>query len=159
MQKSRSRGFALTVALLSLTGCIDTDATVFVEATLESATLSLSQSSLAAGLDGQAVIRLDLGPRASGPSSVALVGARLTSVDGSRTLVSLQPTTDPAVPVDVPVDSEVRLSLAFARDDNAVAAEDASDLCSEQANLVVVLEGSLRGGTIDVTSGPLSLCE
>src|SRR5690606_11817826 len=67
----------LLLPLLSL-GCIDTDAAVFVEARIDGAAARVEQSALATGLSGSFRIHFHLGPRASGPSEVALTGFFVT---------------------------------------------------------------------------------
>ena len=134
------------------TGCIDTDATVFVEPTVESAQLDATQSSLAVGLKGSFLVRLRLGSRAADTSEVSLKG--FSVIAGDQTIVdSLKVVAAPSFPVAVGVDTEVLVDVTFSETDNTIETSAYSILCSGGgAQIVGVFDGSLRGGAIDATS-------
>ncbi len=132
-----------------LTGCIDTDAAVFLDATLESPALEVSASSLATGLSGSTTLSLHLGPRAAGSSTAKVVTLSLVSADGATTLApTLGFTSTPALPVTVNVDDTVSVALALAASDNPLQTDAAAALCAGSIRFRAVIDDSLRGGSV-----------
>ena len=135
-------------------GCIDTDAAVFVDARIESPSATLQSATLASGLAGGFTLNLHLGPRASGPSEVSLGGFSMTGAAGTA-VDSLAVTTQPAFPVNVSADSDVAVQVSFDPNDNLIENADVPTVCAVQGlQLVAALDGSLRGGAFSVRSEP-----
>src|SRR5262245_41773084 len=147
------------IGALSLTGCPDPDAAVFVEPTIDDPTATLQMSALVAALDGSFTLNLHLGPRASGQSLAQLKQLSLTSEDRSATLIApLEVTTDPSFPVTVPVDSDVTVAISFAADDNSTELSQVPALCDPNGIVIVgTLDDSLRGASIPVASAPFQV--
>lgn len=135
-------------------GCIDTDAAVFVEATISDAEGNVQQSSLASGIGGSFRVLFHLGPRASGPSEVALGGFSLTDAERAETLLpTLEVSTTPGFPLEVPVDGDVAVQVTFAPDDNLLEPTALDGLCAPAgARVVGVFDDALRGGSVSVAS-------
>lgn len=62
---------------LALTGCVNTDAAVFVEPTIEHGEAAVSGGTLGVSVKGAFTLKLHLGPRASDSSKVDLVSFNL----------------------------------------------------------------------------------
>ncbi len=144
------------LASLAVVGC-DPDAAVFVEPTITSSSVSVTTSGLVTGLSGAIALNLHLGPRASGPGEVTLQAVSLTNADRSVTLVeAVGALPAPAFPVSVPVDADVGVALTVSADENMLAADAATALCGSGALVyVVVLDDTLRGGTVTAAGDPV----
>ena len=159
MRSSRAHHilFGILFGPLLLAGC-DFDAAVFVEATFLSAAASVTQSSLAAGLSGQAQLNLHLGERASEAGQVELQAVSINrAADGQSIIASLGIRTDPAFPISVAIDSDVLVTVTFVEMDNEVDVALVDALCAGEVVLSAILDDSLRGGTIEVASSPFSV--
>lgn len=154
----RNLGFAALAAITLLTGgCIDTDATVFVEPTVEGVSMTLEESSLAAAVRGGFTVRLRLGSRAADASTVNLRGFSVTDAARAGTVVDrLSVSASPPFPIIVGVDEEVVVTVSFDTTDNTFDPALADALC-DPAGVVVVgaFDGSLRGGGVDAASAPV----
>ncbi|MBM4357302.1 MAG: hypothetical protein FJ096_04255 [Deltaproteobacteria bacterium] len=143
---------------LACVGCIDTDAAVFVEAALASPALVMSSSSLAAGVSGEATLSLHLGPRASGPSTAKVLALSLVSADGVTThAATLGFSSTPTLPLTVGVDDTVAVALALASSDNALPTDKVAAICGGAVRLRVVVDDSLRGGSVSADSDPFQV--
>lgn len=152
----RMRALCLLAALLP--ACIDTDAAVFVEATVQAAALSVQGSSLVTGLGGGATLSLHLGPRASGPSTATIVGVSLVSASGTDTLAStLGFTSDPPLPTTVGVDDTIPVTLTFDPADNELPAMARDAICAAEVRVRVVIDDSLRGSSVTTDSAPFQV--
>jgi hypothetical protein len=140
-----------------LIGC-DPDAAVFVEATIESSSVTITPSGLVTGVSGGIELNLHLGPRASGPGEVTLGAISLTTGDRLTTLVEAvgaQP--NPQFPVTVGLDSDVKVSFTVGAEDNLLEADAVDTLCgSGDLAYVVVLDDTLRGGSVSTASEPVA---
>jgi hypothetical protein len=140
-----------------LCGCINTDPAVFVEGSIEQPSIRLEKSSLVTGVQGGFSVRLHLGPRASGPSTVKLEAFSLVSSDATKTMVSkLGFKSMPASPITVGLDSTVNAAISLAASDNQLPADSATALCAGPIRVRGVIEDSLRGTTIFADSQPFS---
>ena len=150
--------FAATVSCAGL-GCINTDAAVFVEAELTKPQIEVLESSLAVGLEGQATLTLHLGPRASGPSEVSLLGISLLAENAQSVLVeSIAVRSEPSFPITLPLDSDRSAVLHIDGPDNSLSTNVKTTLCGASAVMLqVVLDDGLRGATTIATSGPFGL--
>lgn len=148
----------VSACALVATGCIDTDAAVFVEPSLVAPVLALSTSPLATALSGEARLELHLGPRASGPSTTGVTALSLVSADGSRTLApSLGFTASPTLPTTVAIDSTAAVALAFAAADNTLPASGDAALCAGPVRMRAVVDDSLRGVAVTCDSEPFAV--
>jgi len=145
-------------ASLTCTGCIDTDAAVFVEASISEPATTITTNSLGTYVGGSFQVGFHLGPRASGPSEVALRTFSLMSADQTTEVApSLKVTTAPDFPVGVNVDSDVGVSVTYAEQDNPQPVDAVEQICGA-AGIVIVgtFDDSLRGGSITAVSAPYS---
>lgn len=145
-------------ASLTSAGCIDTDAAVFVEASISEPATTVTSNSLGTYVGGSCQVSFHLGPRASGPSEVSLRTFTLMSADQtSEVAPSLKVTTAPDFPVTVDVDSDVGVGVSYAEQDNPQPAAALDQLCNG-AGIVIVgtFDDSLRGGSITAVSAPYS---
>ncbi|MEM1029854.1 MAG: hypothetical protein AAF928_12090 [Myxococcota bacterium] len=150
------RGCVVVGLFPIISGC-DPDTAVFVEPTLEGGALSLQTSSLGVGVGGGFEAVLRLGERASGASDVTLEEVSIADVDRTRTLVAnVQVTSTTSFPVSVGVDEQAMVRFDLAPEDNFGDASLAEDLCAQPVVLVAVFDGSLRGGTVDAVTEPIS---
>ena len=135
-------------------GCINTDPAVFVVANIENESAKVQASSLVTALDGALTLRLHLGARASDSATVEVSAFQLMSADGNRLLHSpLSFETTAVFPFLVEQDATHRLDIQFSGDANQLPTAIGDDLCGGGSlRYRVVLEGSLRGSSFDVTS-------
>lgn len=148
----RSAWLLLPLSLAS-TGCIDTDAAVFVEARIDQPTAAVEQSALATGLSGGFQMHFHLGPRASGDGEVGLSGFFVTDAGGATLVESLAVATAQSFPVIVPIDGDVSVGATFSADENLLEVTAIDTLCAAGGLRVVgVFQDSLRGGSIDASS-------
>lgn len=140
-----------------LGGC-DLDAAVFVEPTIESSSVTVTPSGLVTGLSGAFELELHLGSRASGPGEVTLRSVSLTNADRSSTVVdAVGALPSPSFPVTVAVDSDQLVSFTVSADDNQLEAAAVDTLCgSGDLVYVVVLDDSLRGGSVTAVGEPVT---
>jgi hypothetical protein len=158
----RSRVPALALALASLgagAGCIDeNEAVVFVEASIESPTAAVAGSTLGTELDGSFVLRLILGPRASGPSDVALQSFEITNADQTASIVAPLPVTAEAPSsLRVDLDSEVTATIPFSTGAEPKPAELRDQLCNPAGiKIAGTVQDSLQDGATPVASAVFS---
>lgn len=128
--------------------CIaDNEAIVLVEPSIEQPAVTVNQGALGTGLTGSFQLKLMLGPRASGPSSVNIDKFELVSADQSKSLVAtLEAKSTQAFPVSVELDSEQ--SLPFTIDFGAMLlpANAYADICGAGG---VRIKGSIRDSLKD----------
>lgn len=154
------RTLALTACLgLLATGCPNTDAAVFVEASIEGPQATVQQSALAGGIGGSFTILLHLGLRADDASEVDINQLSFTNAD--RTVTVLEPlkfSTDVQLPVTVPIDSDVRINVTFVPDGQDGNLLDMTDEVCDPAGIAVAgsLTDSLRGTGLPVHSLPFN---
>ncbi len=143
-------------ATLALAGC-DPDTAVFVEASIENASLSMTSSGLTAAVGGTFDVRLHLAERASGPAEVDNLGFSITS--GQTTLVDVVGATiSPSFPVTVDPGSDVVVTFSLAPDDNLVDSANVDALCQSPGVVIIgAVDDSLRGGSVDITSDPVAV--
>ena len=144
---------------LETTGCIDTDAAVFVDASIQDPSATVTPETLGTTLAGAFDVTLHLGPRASGPADVTLGAVSLLGADQTTTLVDVVAVeTAPTFPVTVPVDGDVFVTVTFAEQDNLLEASAYDELCAVGSVVIsAALDDALRGGTISVVSEPFAL--
>lgn len=140
-------------ALSAAAGCVDTDPTVFVDASMSAPSAQVTASTLVTQLAGGFQLVLTLGPRASGPSQVSLKSFSIMDAGQTTTLVEpLEATTTTALPVEVAPDEEVVLDLSFNQEVGAAAA---GPLCDPAGiRIVGSIQDSLQDGATPVASSP-----
>jgi hypothetical protein len=136
-------------------GCVDTDAAVFVEATLTHPNATLIQETLVGAIEGSLSIALHLGPRASGPAQVELGALSVMNAAQTTTFVApLEVVTSLPFPVTVDVGTDVDIDVTFAAADNNFEPAGYDEICAAGALVIGgALDDSLRGGPIQVASG------
>jgi hypothetical protein len=152
------RIIALAACLGLLTaGCPNTDAAVFVEASIEGMEATVEQSSLTTGIGGSFTLVLHLGPRADDASAIDINQLSFTNADRTTTVLEpLKFSTDSTLPVQVGIDSDVRVNVTFVPDGADGNLVDSSDMLCDPAGIAVAgsLSASLRGSNIPVHSLP-----
>jgi hypothetical protein len=149
-----SRVFVAALLGAGLSGCIDTDAAVFVDATIVDASATVESSSLVTALSGSFTLQLHLGPRANDAAEVKLNAVSVTNPDRTVTLVdALGALPSQPFPLTVGIDSDVSVTFSAPADENQLEAAKAAEICGAGGLVfVVVLDDSLRGGSITPAS-------
>ncbi len=126
---------------LALAGCINTDAAVFVEPTIESPTAVVKGGALGVTIEGTFTLKLHLGPRASGPSKVDLRDFNILDAKQSGTLAPIEISRSSITfPTTVDLDSDVASDLTFDVGTKTLTAATKTKLCDAA--------GVIIGGTI-----------
>ena len=131
-----------------LAGCINTDATVFVDASIENATAVVSGGALGVKVAGDLTVKLHLGPRASGPSQVSFVSLSILDDKQNAEITAVQiAKSSPEFPVTVDLDSDVSAALSFDLGSKTLPVEIKDKLCNP-AGVVFrgTIQDSLLGG-------------
>jgi hypothetical protein len=149
--------FGLALALPALAagaGCVDTDAAVFVEASIASPAAAASGGALGTQLTGGFQLELHLGPRASGRSDVSVRSFEITDAGQTSSIVApLEAVTATALPVGVEPGSDVTVSFTFDTGADLLPVEARDALCAPAGIRVTgALEDSLQDGATPVAS-------
>jgi hypothetical protein len=133
-----------------MAGCFEADPAVFVEAEIDDASANVMSSTLVAALSGSFTLNLHLGPLADDAAEVKLNAVSLTNSDRTVTFVDAVGALPSApFPVTVPVDGDVSVVFTVSADENELEVAKGTELCAAGGlTYVVVLDDSLRGGTI-----------
>lgn len=139
---------------LSVSGCIDTDAAVFVDASVSAPSAAVSGSTLGTSLDGSFVLDLHLGPRASGPGEVSAESFTITNAAQDVDVISpLEVLADRALPVTVEPDSDVVVTFSFSTGASPLPAAKKDELCAAGGlRIKAVIRDSLQGGATTAIS-------
>jgi hypothetical protein len=138
---------AAAVGGLAASGCIDTDAAVFVDATLSAPSATVTSNTLGTSVAGSFALQLHLGPRASGPGTVSAEAFAITNADQSVEIIPLEPAADRALPVTVEPDSDVGITFNFNTGADLLPAAKRDELCAAGGlRIKAVLRDSLQGG-------------
>ena len=132
-----------------LVGCVSTDPTVFVDASLKSASAAVQGGALGATVTGELVLDLHLGPRASGPSQVSLGAFAILDAGQKAEITAIVlGASATEFPVTVDLDSDVVATLPFSLGSKTVPAETKAKLC-DPAGVVFrgTIQDSLLGGS------------
>ncbi len=149
---------ALSIALFSsslLTGCFgENEDVVFVEPSIEAPSTKIEGSVLGSTVSGSFKLKLVLGPRASGPSSVQIGAVAITDAPNQRSLVpALSLISSAAFPVTVQPDSEVVVDFLFDLGDQTLPTETRDALCLPAGiRIAGTLQDSLEAGATPVAS-------
>jgi hypothetical protein len=131
----------LPLALLAA-ACVDTDAAVFVEPTVEGAEAKVAGGVLGVALTGSFHLKLHLGPRATGPSEVSLLSAKILDAQQKGEIIGALPVSSTTTfPVTVDLDSDVDVPFTFDTGKNPLPAELETALCDPAG---VVLGGAIQ---------------
>ncbi|WP_437545777.1 hypothetical protein WME97_40440 [Sorangium sp. So ce367] len=155
-RRSAATTLAATALAIMASGCINTDAAVFVEPSIAAPEATVSSNALGTGLTASFALELHLSARASGPSRVAVRTFAITSADQKTSIVEPLPVeTTAALPVEVAPDSDV--TVAFTVDTGAqggtLKADAAAALCAaEGIRITGAIEDSLEDGATPVAS-------
>jgi hypothetical protein len=147
----------ILLAALLAAGCIDTDAAVFVDATLGAPALTLVPAGgFGVTLQGSFALELHLGARASGTSQVTYTSFSLKAADGSVVVESLPVAVDKPSPVAVDPGSDVLVT--FTIDSGATVLDNTvkDRICAGQVKIVGVIEDSLESESSPLESAPFS---
>ena len=138
--------FALPILLAA---CVNTDAAVFVEPTIESPTITVAGGALGLTISGNFTLKLHLGPRASGPSQVSLGAFSILDAKQSAAITPLDiGSSSTQFPVTVDLDSDVSAGLPFTLGSKTLPSADKAKLC-DAAGVVIggTIQDSLLGGS------------
>ncbi|WP_438033286.1 hypothetical protein [Sorangium sp. So ce204] len=155
-RRSAATTLAAAAVAMMASGCINTDAAVFVEPSIAAPEATVSANALGTGLTASFALQLHLSARASGPSRVAVRTFAITSADQKTSIVEPLPVETTAVlPVEVAPDSDV--TVAFTVDTGAqggtLKADAAAALCApEGIRITGAIEDSLEDGATPVAS-------
>lgn len=139
---SAPRSLLLAPFALLLAACVNTDAAVFVEPTVESPGATLAGGSLGVSLTGSFVLKLHLGPRATGSSQVKLLTAKILDAKQEGEIVgSLPVSSTTAQPITVDLDSDVDVPFTFDTGTKLLPGELSAKLCDAAG---VVLAGQIQ---------------
>lgn len=123
---------ALLLALATATsGCIgDDEAIIFVDPTITSPQATIAGSVLGSTVSGSFQLRLVLGPRASGSSTVTLGSFNITDSTGKTAVVpSLSVMPSKTFPLDVPPSSDIQVDVTFDIGDKTVSMMATEAMC------------------------------
>jgi hypothetical protein len=147
--------YALGLPLFALlTACVNTDPAVFVTATLGEPALAVSGGSLGTSAKGGFTLKLHLGARASGPSTVQLQSFSVVDTTNVAIIDPLKITTDKVLPVTVAQDSDVAIACAFDTGANPLPKAVKDKLCAGQIQFVGTFDDSLENTATSVESVP-----
>ena len=135
------------VGVTALTGCVNTDANVFVAPTITTPAATLTTSNpLGLGLTGSFDLGLDLSPRASGPSTVKLVEVSILDATMTTPIAqALSTTSTPAFPTTVEPGSDPTINVSFNTGSALLPQTDKASLCG--VVIAAQIQDSLLGGT------------
>jgi hypothetical protein len=140
---------ALLFALSTLiTGCIGADeAVIFVEPSVTSPQATIAGSVLGASLSGSFQLRLVLGPRATGSSSVTLGSTNITDAAGKTTIVpSLSLMPSKTFPLNVPTSSDITIDVTFDLGNKTVPTTTTDALCAASG---ITISGTINDSLQD----------
>lgn len=134
---------------LLLAACVNTDAAVFVEPTIESPSATVAGGALGVTISGNFTLKLHLGPRASGPSQVTLGAFSILDSKQSAAITAVQlGSSSTQFPATVNLDSDVSAALPFTLGSKTLPADAKAKLC-DPAGVVIggTIQDSLLGGS------------
>jgi hypothetical protein len=139
----------------SLAGCVaDNEGIVFVAPSLEEPSVNVASGALGTTLTGSFRLRLRLGPRASGPSQVAVQKFEIANADQSKSIVgTLETSSDAALPVTVDLDSEEIVVFTIDYGGTVLPATTGDELCAAGGLTIAgTITDSLQDGATPVAS-------
>jgi hypothetical protein len=143
----------LLVATPLLGGCVaDNETVVFVEPTVEQASVQVGGSALGVTVKGGFKLRLVLGPRASGPSQVKIGAFSIKDAGEKGDVVpALALTSATMFPVTVQPDGEVTVDFTFDTGASTLPVATKDALCAPAGvRIAGTIEDSLQQGATPV---------
>jgi hypothetical protein len=150
-------------ALLAGAGCssnaLDTDPTLFVAATVKSATVNVDQTNmLVATLNGGFTLSLHLGIRASSEAEVNVQQFELVSEDQNTIIVPSLPLTAKGQTLPIVVEPGSDEDVPITIEATELKGDEGTKLCSfGSVRYRGSLTDSLRGGTVPVLVDPVDV--
>ncbi|MDI3289386.1 hypothetical protein [Polyangium sp. 15x6] len=154
MMKLRALPAFLALSSL-LAGCIgENEDVVFVEPSISAPTADVQAGVLGATVTGSFTLKLVLGPRASGPSTVQLGSLAITDAPNQQSVVSgLSLLSPKPFPVVVQPDSEVTFDFFYDLGDKTIPEETENALCLPAGvRIAGTIQDSLDVGATSVAS-------
>jgi len=151
----RAASIGLVIATWFVAGCIgENEAVVFVEPSVEAPSVSVESGVLGATVSGVFTLKLVLGPRASGSSTVQIGAVDIRDAANEQSIVSgLSLSASPAFPVTVQPDSEVSVDIAYDLGGATVPVEKRDAICAGTGvRIAGAIEDSLQAGTTPFAS-------
>lgn len=141
--------FAAFSALL--TGCIgDDEAIIFVDPSISSPQATITGSVLGSTVTGSFQLRLVLGPRATGSSSVTIGSVNITDATGKTALVpSLSVSTSKPFPLDVPPSSDITIDVTYDLADKTVPKATTDAMCAASG---ITISGNIQDSLQNVAT-------
>jgi hypothetical protein len=137
--------------LIAITGCVNTDAAVFVEPSIESPTAVVKGGALGVTIEGTFTLKLHLGPRASGPSTVDLRDFNILDAKQSGTLAPIEISKSSITfPTTVDLDSDITSDLTFDVGTKTLTSATKTKLCDAAG---VIIGGTIQD-SLQATSTP-----
>lgn len=151
----RATSFLVAASLaVGASGCVNTDAAVFVDPSIASPAATVTAGALGTNLVASFQLKLHLGARASGPSSLSVQTFEIASADRARSIVApLAATSTTKLPVEVAPDSDVTVDFTFDSGAAPRPEDEAALLCAaEGIRIAGTLQDSLEDGATPVVS-------
>jgi hypothetical protein len=134
-----------------LAACVNTDAAVFVEPSIESPTAVVKGGALGVTIEGTFTLKLHLGPRASGPSTVDLSDFNILDAKQSGTLAPIEISKSSITfPTTVDLDSDITSDLTFDVGTKTLTSATKTKLCDAAG---VIIGGTIQD-SLQATSTP-----
>jgi len=145
--------FVVVPALFA--ACIDLDAAVFVDATIDVPTITVAEETLGTTIDGSFLLVLHLGARASGPSDVSFSSFSLKTESGTTLIESLPLSASPPSPVVVePGGTDTVVELTVDPGADLLASDVYAQICAQPVVISGVVDDSLATSATLVDSAP-----
>jgi hypothetical protein len=144
----RSLRLLFTLPIL-LAACVNTDAAVFVDPTIETPVATVAGGALGVTISGNFKLNLHLGPRATGPSTVTLGAFSILDAGQKAAITSIQiGSTSTQFPATVELDSDVTAAMPFDLGGKTLPADAKAKLC-DAAGVIIggTIQDSLLGGS------------
>lgn len=141
----------LLLALSTLmTGCLGDEAIIFVEPTVSSPQVNVINGILGATVTGSFQLRLVLGPRASGSSTVSFGSVNITDAAGKTAIVSsLSVTPSKPFPIDVAPESDITVDVPFDLANKTIPMATLEALCTGSN---VTISGTITDSLLDTAT-------
>jgi hypothetical protein len=144
----------LILAAAPLAGCVNTDTAVFVDPTIDTPAATITSNALGTYITGGSFhLKLHLGARASGPSTVKLGEFSILDAQKKGDIVSpLDVTSTTQFPVTVQPDTDVDADFTLVMSTKSIG-DVGTQLCDPAG---VVIGGTIQDSLVEGTSTPVS---
>lgn len=157
----RSHVFFFVTAVSAIAGCgINTDPTIFVDASVTEPSVAVEEKALGTAIKGGFTLSLHLGARAAGSSQIDLKGFQLTSDDQNTIVVDGLPlaATGMIFPIVVEPDTDEDVEITINYGNDLVAADVGQKICMfGSVRFRGAISDSLRGTDIPVLTDPVQV--